>query len=230
MLKTLDQILESDARFEHMVGDVDETGAIRMMEITDLYALIEPLELHSGVPADIREQFDKARHAFVYSWFAYDLVSLAEQQGYQTLELALREKLPEAERKKADEKRWGLGKLLERAVAHRWLTRADFEVPPAHPGAAKICFLDVIAMFRNELAHGSRNLFPNGSVVMLQLCVDILHALFRTETPDEGALKAKARLAPRRHQTSPPTPECRAPSADRWNTRSAPSYPWRGCM
>jgi hypothetical protein len=125
MLKPLDQILQSDARFEHMVGGLDEAGAIRMMEIADLYALVEPLALHSGVPADIREQFDKARHAFIYSWFAYDLISLAEQQGYQTLELALREKLTDAERKKADEKRWGFGKLLERAVAHRWLVRCS---------------------------------------------------------------------------------------------------------
>jgi hypothetical protein len=190
MLKPFDQILNSDARFRDMVGGLDETGAIRMMEITDLYALMEPLELHSGVPPDIREQFDKARHAFVYSWFAYDLVSLAEQQGYQTLELALREKLPEAERKKADEKRWGLGKLLERAVAHHWLTRADFEVPPAHPGAAKICFLDVIAMFRNELAHGSRNLFPNGSLEMLKLCVEILNALFPEKTSGEEVVES----------------------------------------
>ncbi len=181
MLKPLDEILESDARFKNMAGGFDETGAVRWMAITDLYDLVEPLTLSPSVPADIREQFDKARHAFIYSWFAYDLVSLAEQQGYQTLELALREKLPDDERKKADEKRWGLGKLLERAVAHRWLVRADFESPPQYQGGPKICFLDVIAMFRNELAHGSRNLFPNGSLVMLQLCVDILNRLFQEE-------------------------------------------------
>ncbi len=178
MLKSPDQILESDARFTNMVGGLDETGTIRMMSIIDLHALVEPLRLEPAVPVDIHEQFDKARQAFIYSWFAYDLVSLAEQQGYQTLELALREKLPAAERKKADEKRWGLGKLLERAVAHRWLVRADFEAPPHYPGGPKICLLDMIAMFRNELAHGSRNLFPNGSLEMLRLCAEILNRLF----------------------------------------------------
>jgi hypothetical protein len=182
MLKLLDQILSSDIRFTSMVSGIDETGAIRMMSITDLYALVEPLQLNPAVPADIHEQFDKARHAFIYSWFAYDLVSLAEQQGYQTLELALREKLPTAERKKADENQWGLKKLLERAVAHRWLVRADFEVPSQYPGGPKICFLDVIAMMRNELAHGSRNLFPNGSLEMLKLCVEILNRLYPIET------------------------------------------------
>jgi hypothetical protein len=58
-----------------------------------------------AVGGTVGSQFDKARHAFIYSWFAYDLVSLAEQQGYQTLELALREKLPADERKRADKKR-----------------------------------------------------------------------------------------------------------------------------
>lgn len=161
-----------------MAGGFDNTGAIRMMSIIDLYSLMQPLEPDVNVPADIREQFDKARHAFVYSWFAYDLVSLAEQQGYQTLELALREKLPEAERKKALEKRWGLGKLLDRAVAQRWLTRAEFEAPPQYPGGPKICFLDVIAMVRNELAHGSRSLSPSGSLEMLRLRVEILNRLY----------------------------------------------------
>lgn len=184
MLKPIDQILSSDTRFTNMVGGFDETGAIRMMSIVDLYALVEPLQLNPAVPADIHEQFDKARYAFIYSWFAYDLVSLAEQQGYQTLELALREKLPASERKKAEEKRWGLGKLLERAVAHGWLERADFEAAPQYPGGSKICFLDVIARMRNELAHGSRNLFPNGSLEMLRLCVGILNRLFQEAAGD----------------------------------------------
>lgn len=191
MLKPRDQILKPDGRFTNMVGSTDESGAIRMMKIDDLYALVEPLDLHSGVPADIRDQFDKARHAFIYSWFAYDLASLAEQQGYQAIELALREKLPDAERKKANEKRWGLGKLLERAVAHRWLVRADFEAPPQYHGGPNLCFLDLIATMRNELAHGSRHLFPTGSLMMLQLCAEVLNRLFHEaagdSTPNVGA-------------------------------------------
>jgi hypothetical protein len=161
-----------------MVGGVDASGEIRPMSIRDLYDLVQPLELSPAVPPHIREQFDKARHAFIYSWFCYDLVSLAEQQGYQTLELALREKLPPSERKAA-EKHFGLRKLFERAVAYRWLARSDFEVPSTHANGEKICNLDTIVMFRNELAHGSRNLFPGGSLVMLRLCGDILNRLFR---------------------------------------------------
>jgi len=173
-MKLRDALLEPDARFTNMVGGIDMTGAVRFMTIADLYSLVEPLGLGPSVPRDIVEQFDKARHAFIYSWFAYDLVSLSEQQGYQTLELALREKLPPDERKKADDKRWTLDTLIKRALAHHWLVRSDFYDPDT-----KICMLDIIPKFRNELAHGSKNLFPAGSHVLLKLSAEIINKLFR---------------------------------------------------
>jgi hypothetical protein len=173
-MKSSDALLEPDARFLSMAAGCDLTGAVRMMAITDLYDQMQEIQLDPAVPSDIVEQFDKARHAFIYSWFAYDLVSLSEQQGYQTLELALREKLPANERKKADDKRWTLDTLLKRAVAHHWIERSDFYDPDT-----KICMLDIIPRFRNELAHGSRNLFPVGSHVMLELCAEIINKLFQ---------------------------------------------------
>ncbi len=182
VLKSPDALLTPDARWTNTAGGIDDvTGAVRRIAISDLYALVQPLELSPSVPPDIVEQFDKARHAFIYSWFAYDLVSLAEQQGYQTLELALREKLPPNERMKAHDSRWGLDKLLERAVAHRWLVRTDFEVPDSHAKRGKVCMLDVIARCRNELAHGSRNLLPALSIEMLGLCHEVLNKLFQKE-------------------------------------------------
>jgi len=41
---------------------------------------------------------------------------------------------------------------------------------------------DVIEQCRNDLAHGSRNLFPNGSLIMLELCAEVLGKLFRPES------------------------------------------------
>src|SRR5277367_557852 len=172
-MKTRAALLEPDVRWTETVGGIDETGAVRLMAICDLYALVEPLELAAAVPHDIVQQFDKARHAFIYSWFAFDLVSLAEQQGYQALELALRERLPPDERRKAEEKRWTLETLINRAVAHHWLARSDFYNPDT-----KMCLLDLIPMCRNELAHGSTNLFPAGSHVMLGICAKIINSLF----------------------------------------------------
>ncbi len=178
MLKTSGDLLRPDARFLNMVSGITDTGAIRFMDISDLLNLVRPLELHPETPAIIREQFDKARHAFIYSWFSYDLATLAEQQGYQVLEMALREKLPPDEQFKAKEKRWGLDTLLKRATSHRWLNRADFEVHGPYGRNGKMCLLDMLPMFRNELAHGSPNLFPGGALEMLRLCVEILNKLF----------------------------------------------------
>jgi hypothetical protein len=165
--------LEADIRFANTAAGLDETGAVRMLAISDLYDQMEEIRLSPAVPPDIAEQFDKARHAYVYSWFAYDLVSLAEQQGYQTLEMALREKLPAAERTKADREHWGLNTLFKRAFSHGWLVRDEFLAP-----GTKMSLFDFMAMSRNELTHGSRNLFPNGSLTMLQLCAEILNKLF----------------------------------------------------
>lgn len=178
MLKSANDLLKPDTRFLNMAGGVTERGEVRLIDILDLRDLVLPLELRPEAPAVIREQFDKARHAFIYSWFAYDLVTLAEQQSYQVLEMALREKLPPHEREKAKERRWGLDTLLKRATAHRWLNRADFEVAGPYGRNGKMCLLDTLPMFRNELAHGSTNLFPWGSLDMLKLCTEILNKLF----------------------------------------------------
>jgi hypothetical protein len=177
-MKERDQLLTPDARFSNMAAGFDETGAVRPMAIDDLHDQMREIRLDSAVPADIVEQFDKARHAYIYSWFAYDLVSLAEQQGYQTLELALREKLSVGQRTRADRERWTLRRLFDHAVAQQWLTREEFTVPGSDQ-----CMLDIIVQCRNELAHGSRNLFPVGSVTMLELCAEILNRLFRRAIP-----------------------------------------------
>ena len=118
-------------------------GSVRLMNIGDLYASMHDIELCPELPSHIQEQFDKARHAFIYSRFAYDLVSLAEQQEYQTLDFALRPKLPADEQAKAREKRWTLGMLINRALAHGRLNRADFEVVGPCGKSGKLCILDM---------------------------------------------------------------------------------------
>jgi len=108
MLKRAEDLLKPDLRFRNTVGGITGDGRTRHMAITDLHEEMLPLELLAEVPPVIREQFDRARHAFIHSWFVYDLVPLAEQQGYQALEMALREKLPPGEQQKAKERRWTL--------------------------------------------------------------------------------------------------------------------------
>jgi hypothetical protein len=130
------------------------TGATRPMDITDLHRMVSPLQLGAFVPHDIREQFDKARNAFLYSWFAYDLATLAEQQTYAVVEMALRERLTAD--KLAVPSRSGLAKLLKAAISRGWLIPAEFDT-------GGINLLDVLPILRNELTHGSTHLMPYGT-------------------------------------------------------------------
>ena len=84
-MKPREAILTPDTRFQTMAAGIDATGSIRMMAIEDLHDQMAEIKLDALVPADIAEQFDRAKHAYVYSWFAYDLASLAEQQGIRPL-------------------------------------------------------------------------------------------------------------------------------------------------
>jgi hypothetical protein len=90
MLKPSASLLESDARFRDFVFQSAATGEIRPMQIDDLRGMMASIELSQHVPATIREQFDIARNAFVYSWFVYEFATLAEQHCYSVVERALR--------------------------------------------------------------------------------------------------------------------------------------------
>ena len=48
------------------------------------------LELPSYVPESVRRYHDGIRNAYVYSYFSYDLLTLAVSQAFPCLELALR--------------------------------------------------------------------------------------------------------------------------------------------
>ena len=92
MLKPPSELLEPDPRHVTEVVFCPATGLLRPAEVADLHAAVASIELTAAAPAMIREQFDLARHAFVYSWFVYELATLAEKQAYATVEMALREK------------------------------------------------------------------------------------------------------------------------------------------
>lgn len=169
MFRPLDAILQPDPRYESMVMIDPVTAVTRKMEVADLYEIVSPLQLGNHVPKDIREQFDKARNAFLYSFFAYDLSSVAEQQTYAVVEMALRERLgidPTLTRRKP-----GLKELIRQTIDRGHLSRADFDRGP-------INILDVLPLMRNELAHGSLHLMPFATPSTLQLGFDIINKLF----------------------------------------------------
>jgi hypothetical protein len=121
VLKPFDQVTVSDERYRFVSG---RTGLpITAAEHHDWVATITLCE---AAPAEVVEAFDRARNAFVYSWFVCELASLAEAQALFSLEFALRLRLGFA----AGAKGPSLQALLTRAVAVgvlRLQTRSDPE-------------------------------------------------------------------------------------------------------
>ncbi|MGB8898825.1 MAG: hypothetical protein WCC90_06090, partial [Methylocella sp.] len=99
--------------------------------MADWHTLIAKIELTPQVPERIRNEFDKARNAFLYSWFSYELATLAEHQSFATLEMALREK--STERDPAFSAPRGLKKLLNSAKERGLLTEGDLALPGMEP-------------------------------------------------------------------------------------------------
>ena len=177
MLKPSGALLKSDARFRDFVFHDAETGEVRPVYIEDLRTMVVSIELKPHVPTAIREQFDEARNAFVYSWFVYEFATLAEQQCFAALEMALRHRLdptapPNTTRSP------GLDKLLKAAVKDGWLNRDEFVVPSISGVGDSMCLLDFIPRSRNHVMHGNIQLLPQGTPDIMQLCADVMNRLF----------------------------------------------------
>jgi hypothetical protein len=165
VLKPIDQITVPDQRYLHMS---DPSGRAPIM-VADHHETVASIKLTPLVPASIVEAFDRARNAFVYSWFVYELAGLAEGQAYFTLELALRNRLGLSAGTRAS-----LQNLLEKAIADGILQN-----DPAQAGPS-LSF--IVPKLRNSWAHGGTDL--NGPAITLQvlkLCADIINELFRAK-------------------------------------------------
>jgi hypothetical protein len=68
MLKSVDTVADCDPRFRDMVI-VEASGNKRPLQMSDLHSLVTPVCLSAAVPDEIRNEFDTARNAFVYSWY-----------------------------------------------------------------------------------------------------------------------------------------------------------------
>ena len=165
MLKPLGELCDPDKR--HMPGG--PFAAVINNRIENLHADMAPLELNNEVPDDVRSQFDTARHAFIYSWYCYELITLAEQQAYSALENALRLRIKCA---KVEFKGIGLDAMFACAFKHGFLSKSDFDIP----GGANL--LEVVRISRNHISHGEAQLSLHFSLEMIRLCAKILNKLF----------------------------------------------------
>jgi len=184
MLKSKDFLMTADQRNDALVCE-KATGVWRPMRIEDLYELVEDMELSSAIPLEIREQFDVARMAFIYSWFEYRLVTLAERESYAVLEMALRDRI---RRSGGDPTgAHGLRALHKKALSVGCYQKKDFEMPSPFTSGETISQFELIRLLRNDLAHGSTRLLPDGSLQMIRLCFEIINKLFVAESKKDAA-------------------------------------------
>lgn len=181
MLKGLDEVFDSDPRYRNMV--VGTPGDIRYMSLADHHGYVAAISLRTHVPTSVRTIFERARNAFLYAWFVYDLTPLAQAQGYAALEMALRERLGP----RPDGKKWGgLGPLIAEARKRGLLDTVPLEGAPEEHAAQLDHIVLLSRMLRNEIAHGSEHLgIPGMALQSLEDCALLINHIF-----DPSASKA----------------------------------------
>lgn len=117
-LKPLDKLCEPDKRSAYFVGKLE-----------DIYAELSLIQLHEGVPLDVRHLFETAKNLCLYSWFAYRFHQVSELVAHSALEMALRlrylsENPPDPA--KPDQRPPALHGLMQHAKKHKWITNEGF--------------------------------------------------------------------------------------------------------
>jgi hypothetical protein len=126
-----------------------------------------------SVGAGRNPQFDVARNAYVYSWFVYDLVILAEAHCYIVLEMALKH------RAKSEGRTRGLvlKPYLQLALKQGWLRKEDLEIA-GPPTARPMSFLVELPKLRDRLLHRDLHLSPDFTLLMMRKCAELLNKLY----------------------------------------------------
>ena len=173
-LKKLEEITLPDVRNTCYVLINRETGERKPLSLEDVYKAVESVELHEGVPDDVRSQFNVARNLAIYTWFCYSFHQVSELKAFSTLEVALRVKF--------GKNKAGFKRLLTEAVNSGLVKDRGFRhIREGLKETDSTSYVDrlpdIMPRFRNELAHGSSMLHP-GSFMNLQICGDFINQLF----------------------------------------------------
>jgi hypothetical protein len=111
-LKPLSEITDPDPRQKYFTGTLEER-----------HAALYILNLHAGVPLEVRQSFETAKNLSLYTWFVYRFHQVSELMAYITLEMALRKRFlidcPYAEVPT-------FSVLLKLAATNKWIVNERF--------------------------------------------------------------------------------------------------------
>lgn len=185
-LKPLFELCTPDERQQHFVIMTDpESHSFRKRTLEDNYTEAAAILLAPSVPEKIQSHFSTALNLLAYSWFHYPFNVTAQFLAYVTVELALKEKFQ-------PEQYISFKHLIRQAVDAGLITASGFshlEPTETHrpylgvevfsPDVERYCeaLVETMPYLRNELAHGSTMLHPNGSHAV-RICADFINQLF----------------------------------------------------
>lgn len=161
------EALTPDPRFADTVA-VNADGTVRKLTFADHHALVASLDTIAGAPAPVRTAYQRALHCFLYSWFDYEMMIVAEGQAFASFEFALKLKL----NRPADAPPLhGMGPRLKAAIDAGLL-------PPPDPAQQPDDYY-ILRSIRNELAHGSGDVHPPALVIeVFKRCAALISALY----------------------------------------------------
>ena len=187
-LKQYNDICSPDSRQKALAIYDDQLREYRPKELLDQYTSVSTIRIKDAVPEEIRIHFTTARNLLVYSWFVYRFIPVAEQHAYATVEMALQNRL--------DKPGMGLRGLLKEAIAQGLIADEGFtivrerkevqtplvdEYEPLEDGRQVESYVNVLLKalpyLRNNLAHGSNSIHPNGYAT-LQVCAELINQLY----------------------------------------------------
>ncbi len=136
MLKRVEDLPKPDPYFAGTVGFVGSS-------LDNLHSDMLGCELPAAVPDGVRRAHDAVRHAYIYAYFSYDLLSLAAAQTFPCLELALRERIGAKFAGRIDKRGKPLPAMLDELLK---TAKADGLIRSE---------IDYITHMRNTFMHGS---------------------------------------------------------------------------
>lgn len=184
-LKPFAEILDSDFR-----------ATCRGFTLEVLYKLAAAHDLTPATPANVRHQFEIARHAYIYSWLYTPLCGAAELYAALAVELALKLRYQASAQADGRPPPRGLKDLLKIAVSEGWITDDGFdfeylelvatsdnveyrEIPLDRRQRPTDIVLEALPGIRNSLAHGQPRMTLEKVSGALKRAAEIINQLFR---------------------------------------------------
>jgi hypothetical protein len=194
-LKPVVALCEPDPRQSGYTTYEPSLRDFRPITVEDHHSRIREIELHSGVPEEIRSHFETARNLAAFAWFFYPFNVTAQLAAYISVEFALRTRYSVAKHisfKSLVRRAVNEGSVKDTGFSHYQPPPDTSHLPPELQGIYVPrpeneyvnALVEALPYLRNALAHGVTMLHNQG-IGSVRTCADFINQLF--ERPGGGS-------------------------------------------